>query len=366
MKHLKTILLNGLWVFVALLAGVGHSAYAAMGAVGAPPGLEKVQAPCGEKPVQSWSLSFDNDILVPSSRDQDYTYGVSLAASGSFVANDFGFIHQPLAALNERFGSFLSASNTVTHSVEFGIYGFTPEDLTVATANHNDRPYASMVYLSAAQEQPGTQNNVVWRSALTVGVLGLDIAGQLQNEVHRLTDSQIAQGWQHQVSDGGEPTARYTLARQTLWTLGNPNLEVKTSWMGSLGYSTELGYGTSLRFGRIASRRQSHNPELTQYREQAFQATAGKCQNESYFVAGAAVKIRAYNAFLQGQFRHSEVTYSSAELQHGIIEAWLGYTHAFAGGYRVSYVLRGHSSEVKEGVGDRNVMWGGLTLAQHL
>ncbi|RLU02803.1 MAG: lipid A deacylase LpxR family protein [Ketobacter sp.] len=365
MKNVKRLLLYGLLV-LAPLAGSWHGAFAAMGSVGAPPGEEKAQSvPCGQGRIQSWSLSFDNDILVPSSRDQDYTYGVSIAASGPAIADGFWFIHEPLAALNENLGSYVSAGNAVTHSVEFGIYGFTPEDIAVATPNHDDRPYASLAYLSASQEQPGVQENVVWRSALTLGVLGLDIAGQLQNEVHRRIDSQIAEGWEHQVSDGGELTARYTLARQTLWTLGNPNLEVKTSWMGSVGYITELGYGTSIRFGRIASRWQSYNPELTQYREQASQAIAGKCQRESYFVAGVALKLRAYNAFLQGQFRDSEVAYSSSELEHGIVEAWMGYTHAFAGGYRISYVLRGHSSEVKEGAGDRNVMWGGLTLAQH-
>lgn len=365
MKHLKKLLLHGFLV-VAPLAGSWNSAVAAMGTLGAPPGQEKAQSlPCQDKPIQSWALSFDNDILVPSSRDQDYTYGVSLSASGTAIADGFGFIHGPLSELNEGLATLLSASNTQSYSVEFGIYGFTPENIAVATPNHDDRPYASMLYLSAAQEQSGTQENVVWRSALTVGVLGLDIAGQLQNEVHRMIDSQIAEGWEHQVSDGGELTARYTLARQTLWTLGNPNLEVKTSWMGSLGYITEVGYGTSLRFGRISSRWQSYNPELTQYREQASQAIAGKCQNESYFVAGVAVKARAYNAFLQGQFRHSDVSYSSSELEHAIIEAWMGYTHAFASGYRISYVLRGHSSEVKEGAGDRNVMWGGLTMAQH-
>lgn len=365
MRGSKKILLYGLLV-VAPLLGAWNGALAAMGAIGSSLEVGKVQSvPCGEKAIDSWALSFDNDILVPSSRDQDYTYGVSISASGRGIAEGFGFIHRPLSALNQRLGGFDHGTSSLNHSVEFGIYGFTPEDLSVAIPNQDDRPYASMLYLSAAQEQPGARENVVWRSALTIGVLGLEIAGQLQNEVHRQINSQIAEGWQHQVSAGGEPTARYSLARQTIWTLENPNLEVKTSWLGSLGYITEVGYGTSLRFGRIATRWQSYNPELTQYREQASQAIAGKCQQERYVVVGAAVKFRAYNAFLQGQFRHSEVTYSSSELEHGIIEAWVGYTHAFANGYRISYLLRGHSSEVKAGAGDRNVMWGGLTLAQH-
>jgi hypothetical protein len=47
-----------------------------------------------------------------------------------------------------------------------------------------------------------------------------------------------------------------------------------------------------------------------------------------------------------------------------VAEAWLGYTWAFNDGYRLSYVLRGHTSELKDGVGDRNVLWGGLVFAK--
>ncbi len=69
-------------------------------------------------------------------------------------------------------------------------------------------------------------------------------------------------------------------------------------------------------------------------------------------------------ACLQGQFRDSDVSSDTDEVNHGVPEAWLGYTYAFSDGYRLSYVLRGHTSELKEGVGDRNVLWGGLVFAK--
>ena len=47
-----------------------------------------------------------------------------------------------------------------------------------------------------------------------------------------------------------------------------------------------------------------------------------------------------------------------------IVEAWLGYTQSFASGWRLSYVLRGHTSEVREGAADRNLLWGGLIIAR--
>jgi len=57
-------------------------------------------------------------------------------------------------------------------------------------------------------------------------------------------------------------------------------------------------------------------------------------------------------------------SYSYSDLRPLIAEAWAGYTYAFKQGYRVSYVLRAQSSELKHGDGDRNVVWGGLILAK--
>jgi len=68
--------------------------------------------------------------------------------------------------------------------------------------------------------------------------------------------------------------------------------------------------------------------------------------------------LRAYNVFLQGQFKDSAVTYSSDEVNHAIIEAWVGYTIGLSDGYSFTYSIRGHSSELKQGNGDRNVVWG--------
>ncbi|PCK07251.1 MAG: hypothetical protein COA42_15275 [Alteromonadaceae bacterium] len=59
------------------------------------------------------------------------------------------------------------------------------------------------------------------------------------------------------------------------------------------------------------------------------------------------------------------MTFNSDELNHAIAEAWIGYTLAFENGYRISYSLRGHTTEVKSGTGKRHILWGGLTLARN-
>ncbi|MGI9286296.1 MAG: lipid A deacylase LpxR family protein [Pseudomonadales bacterium] len=313
---------------------------------------------------QSWSFAFDNDVLVPGSRDQDYTYGVSASLSSEMAPRSRWSLNTPLQWIDDHSGISALGDTVRTYSTEIGLYGFTPEDITRSDANSDDRPYASLLYVSNSQEHTGARSDIAWRSTFTVGVLGLDLVGDLQNEVHELIDSDEARGWRHQISDGGEPTARYSIARQRLWSSGHSNVEIKTSLQGSVGYLTELSYGVSVRFGHIATRWQSFNPELANYREHSVPAILGKGYRESYFSAGMAIKARAYNVFLQGQFRDSDVEYDSGDVKHGIVEAWVGYTHIFASGYRVSYTLRGHSSELKSGAGDRNVLWGGLTFAK--
>lgn len=317
-----------------------------------------------EKALSGWAISIDNDILVPSSRDQDYTYGSSVSVAGKSTRDYFLSLDRPLSWLNQSIGISAKNRTPTSHGYEVGLYGFTPEDTSGTTNPNDDRPYASIVYWSSSQELATTSPNSIWRSTLTVGILGLDIVGDLQNEVHRITDSDRANGWDRQISDGGELTARYSIAKQTRWDLNNPNIELKTSTQASLGYLTEVSWGASLRMGKIASRWQSYNPELTAYGEQSNQSVDDQLVVERYFLLGAAIKARSYNAFLQGQFRDNDFDYSADELNHAIFEAWAGYTHSFRQGYRVSYLLRAHSSEVKHGRGDRNVIWGGLTLSK--
>lgn len=351
----------------AWLSGAAFANEASDGAGWVYNALEEVQVesvPRRDSNDQGWSFAFDNDLLVPGSRDQDYTYGVSATISSDTAYRHRWTLNSPLQWLDHHSGFSALANTATSYSTEIGLYGFTPEDITRRDANQADRPYASLLYISNSREHAGARPDLVWRSTLTVGVLGLDIVGDLQNEVHALVDSDDARGWQHQISDGGEPTARYSIARQRLWSSGYSNVEIKTSLQGSVGYLTELSYGISLRIGRIATRWQSFNPELASYREHSVPVFLGKGHRESYFSAGMAIKARAYNVFLQGQFRDSDVEYNSSDVNHGIVEAWAGYTHIFASGYRVSYTLRGHTSELKRGAGDRNVLWGGLTMAK--
>lgn len=316
---------------------------------------------------RSWAFAFDNDFLVPGHRDQDYTYGLNFTQTGPSTAESNAGLNHILARIDDLLGNtHTSISQQEIISREIGAFGFTPEDISVSTANPEDRPYASLVYLSSTREQIDFIENVAWKSTLTVGALGLGVVGELQNLVHEATAGNEAQGWDNQISEGGELTGRYVLARQQYFDQLSDKVEIKSTVQGSIGYLTEASWGLSLRTGRIHSPWSSFNPELASYGEKSSYSSSAKAVTEHYFWTGFTIKARAYNAFLQGQFRNSAVTYEHHQLRPLLVEAWAGYTFALQNGYRISYVIRGHSSEIEYGAGDRSLVWGGIIFARSI
>lgn len=319
------------------------------------------------RPADAWMITFDNDILVPGHRDQDYTYGLSFAQINADLADAKVTLNRPLRVLDKWIGNEHESIHVKeAYSREFGVFGFTPEDISLSQANPNDRPYASLIYFSTSRDQVDFAHNVAWKSTFTLGVLGSDLVGKLQREVHSVTQSETPRGWDNQISQGGELTGRYLLARQQYLDELSDKYEIKSTFQASLGYLTEVSWGLNFRRGKVRSPWASFNPDLTSYGEKSSSLVQARNIDEHYFWAGFAIKARAYNAFLQGQFRDSPVTYDQSALRPILFETWIGYTFAFKQGYRLSYVLRGHSSEIKEGAANRNLLWGGLVVSHSI
>jgi len=250
-------------------------------------------------------------------------------------------------------------------ALEFGAYGFTPEEISASDIDRSDRPYSSLVYMSSSQsyESPGAGSG--WTTSMTVGILGLDAFKAGQNAVHKVVGSDRANGWDHQISEGGEPTFRYSAAYHQYLDASQPDQQYKVTYFGSVGYLTEFGAALVFRDGLISSPDNRFNPELMAYGERApgVSAPGGR---ESYFWGGLSVKARAYNAFLQGQFRDSDHELTANDLNILLAEVWGGYTHSFLGGSEISYVLRVQSSEIKSGTGNRTLAWGGIVFSKRL
>lgn len=317
--------------------------------------------------TQVWAVSLDNDFLAPlASSDRDFTGGMALTYSSDSGAKHWWPIDALLGKIDRTVTPDAIFKTTATTSFELGFYGFTPDATEQAHIIENDRPYASLIYTSASRMYQ-LENGDSISTAFTLGILGADLIGPAQNELHRWIDNQPVQGWHNQISDGGELTARYQMAYHHHWHSERAPARYKTTLFSSVGYLTEFGVALSTRRGLISSPDHRFTPELISYGERVNETVATPHQGkERYFWGGIAVKARLYNAFLQGQFKNSAHTLEYQDLRPLIAEAWLGYTFTIGHQYKASYVLRAQSSELATGVGDRSHVWGGIVLSRSI
>jgi hypothetical protein len=82
------------------------------------------------------------------------------------------------------------------------------------------------------------------------------------------------------------------------------------------------------------------------------------------FETGIKARARLYNAFLQGQFRHSDVTYDSSQLQRLLFEAWAGVEFVLKNRLDISYTIRHQTDEIRRGTGARAFTWAGIAVSQ--
>lgn len=330
----------------------------------------------GEPRNAGWRLSFDNDAFASGNDDRDYTGGISVALHGT-RARDFPVSVDPALEWLDRktgFRRFYRSRSAYaqTHAIQFGLLLFTPDDIQTERAIQDDRPYASLVYLSNAQSSLNPERTRLYQSTLTVGLLGTPVGEWIQKGVHNVSNGAEPMGYDNQISDGGEPTFRYGVARHSLLasgSVGRGSYDVKLGIEGAIGYLSEGSVAIGARWGRIRTPWWTSTSEYANYAPQAsatgLRGFSGEPRGERYLWAGVRLRARAYNALLQGQFRDSAVTFSSSELRPVLMEAWLGVTAQF-GKLRASYALRYQTREIKSGAGARDLMWAGFTLSRHI
>jgi len=315
-----------------------------------------------------WRLNVDNDLWTGMAVDRDYTGGIAITLSGKRVQQ------YPVSIDSWRDGIdrllnfdrlYHSTDDLSFHSQQFGMTLFTPDDIESAAPVYDDRPYASLFFMSNTEFTVVAAENTAYVSRLTLGFLGLDLAEDIQTLLHGITGSQVPEGWQNQISSGGEPTAMLTYAVQKNLHSAS-NQQIKVEYEGNLGFITDINAGVSWRWGRIYSPWWSFNPYQSKYIQQSmpvFSSGSVEGADEFYIWAGGRLNIRLYNALLEGQFRESEVTISSDDMQRLVAEYWFGVTKTLVKEYSASVFLRGNTDEYR-GANARSETWVGLVLSR--
>jgi hypothetical protein len=256
---------------------------------------------------------------------------------------------------------------TLSHSMQTGLLVFTPEEVSITQPIFDDHPYSNLIFLSNSRQWRSVKETSVVRSSLMIGLLGTNTARNLQQGLHKLISVEEANGWHNQISDGGEPTFRYTLSRSSILTSGYndgySSFDIATSMEGNVGYMTDVNAGISMRFGKINPLGLHSLPESSDHFTTSYASVRVPGSAPEFFaIAGVNARIRAYNVLLQGQFRHSEVTFSHSQMNPLIGEVWLGAGAAFSNGWQASFAIRARTKEFDAQRG-RHV-WGGLTLSK--
>lgn len=373
---MRSIATHAIWLLLA--------AHTAMGAVLAAENNtndtsaladSEVNEPDNQEPDYSgWSLNIDNDLFTGGDQDRDYTGGIAFAISGARTREWPVSLDKARGFLNRitRFDELYKSEHQLTqHSIEFGFALFTPSDITIAEPIPNDHPYASLFFIASSAQRVVPERKLSFQSVLTIGALGLPLGEAVQSSIHNAIGSEQPEGWNNQISEGGELTARYTLGVQkTLIEGGGPGLSTQFSISSeaSVGFTTDASVGFGVRWGRLERPWYTFNPHPAEYISVGSPPGASNAltsRREFYLYAGATVKYRLYNAILQGQFRDSVISFDYDDLNPTIIEGWGGFLTEVAAGYRFGMFIRGRSAEINKSIG-RNPVWGGILISRSL
>lgn len=303
---------------------------------------------------------FDQDMFVPTTnRDRDYTMGIGVEF---FQDQGALYLFDNLLGRLGRLAGFDRRCGRVYQSYLLGSLNYTPDDIGNPAPIFDDRPYASLLYL--ANKKVVADDRRALGIEVVVGALGLDIARDVQTALHGWyrdvagADEPVdPQGWQHQISDGGEPTLRVRVADSRRFAQGR-YWDLAHSWDLNLGFQTNAGVGLSGRVGQLDSPFWSI-PYDPINRGNFVPAMNG----DEWYVWGAAhVRAIAYDALLQGQFRDSEVTVDYDDMRQFVWEAGVGITKGWPG-FQLTFSINAKAGDTQLARAPDEHIWGGLYLS---
>lgn len=310
----------------------------------------------------SWGIGLylDQDLAVPIlNEDRDYTMGIAT----EFFWQDKNAGLYPLDGAVKRIGQWLGLhekNDKIVRSFMLGSVTYTPDDLAETNPIYDDRPYASLIYLTNKRVRVNKKNAV--GVELQVGMLGLDYSGNIQTSLHQFYRDQTGnksvvdpEGWDHQISDGGELTFRLRMSNSRLLYEAPRFWDISHTWTATLGYQTNLSVGLSGRLGGINSSSWTI-PFDPINRGNFLPALTG---NEWYGWIAYRLRLVAYDALLQGQFKDSDVTFSPNEIRKVIHEGGVGMTFTYQF-MQFTLAINGKTPELANVSDKRNHYWGGM------
>ena len=305
------------------------------------------------KDEKFWSLSAEND-LFGGGTDQYYTSGVKLTYYD--VNIDVPPVIDDMAELIPTF----DLNQTTSTYFTLGQNIYTPDDIEIAAAQPNDRPWAGFLYGSVGLTT--VEKNHIDDFEVTLGVVGPAAFGEeTQKFIHkRISGSPEPEGWRNQLKN--EPGLILSFGRRwPVWAdadVGPVRFRVEPQINASLGnVYTYAGTGATLTMGAKNSRLQDTPPRV----RPAIPGTGffdTPDDEFSWFVfAGLDGRAIARNIFLDGNtFRDS----ADVNKRYFVADGNVGFAIVYDD-YRIGYTLN-YRTEEFEGQ-DNGAVFGSVTLS---
>ena len=138
---------------------------------------------------ERFNFALENDLFDKT--DKGYTNGTKISVIYNVNTEVYSFFKIPFL--------YDSSKNHFT-TISFGQDILTPEDTNATIPNPDDMPYSGWLYMGMTWQQADSKNADTLE--LQLGVVGPAALGEeVQNGIHRLTDSTIAQGWDYQLKN---------------------------------------------------------------------------------------------------------------------------------------------------------------------
>jgi hypothetical protein len=308
--------------------------------------------------------------------DRNYTLGAGVALNSTrFDGKSLCFVVQ--RAFDKFFGFGLvhranvqTTPNFETHGMLIFISAFTPAGarLNDAAAIPDDRPYASIEGVGTthltAHGDGFSVGNTALQTEVDIAMLGLPQAHRAQAFIHaHARPSPTARpydpkGWSHQISNEGEPTARFAaswirLDNSTRW------FEFSHGFNGSVGYYTNVAVSGLARIGLRKTPFYAANTAPLGMVNQAVGPAPARARRDFYLFGGLTQRFVAYNALLEGQLAHSDVRVAPSNIEREVTEFQTGASASLSWMTLTWAVISGRTPEFR-GPQARSHLWSGL------
>lgn len=292
------------------------------------------------------SLTTDNDVFSPYNQDQNYTMGASVEYLGKYADKNYLVFPWIRKGVDKIFGlkkQYAHASDSLS-GISFIVGAFTPKGIAAVEPIVDDRPFSCIAAISSFRTSLfNKEEDEINQSALTtrlnIGLLGTSLGDNVQSYIHRKrwfgSTRPVPQGWDNQISNGGEPTLLYQIQytkpliiKNLLDKEGLPidrkMFEVNYFMETNLGYYTNMAGGLVTRFGNYSLPFWYSNSSGMSSVSMAPGEERSKSKLGFFFTLGVRARTVLYNGLLQGQFRHSTHTLSRKEINPFILESEFG------------------------------------------